>query len=98
MRQDNEDKILEVFYENPGKKFTVRGIVKLTRIPRATVHKKLVELKKEGLVINHKIIERIYREAVLSLRIRSRKKRIMSVRGIATDIGATGCMVRRLYV
>ena len=44
------DKILEVFYENPGKNFTVRDLSKLTKVPRATVHKKLLELKKEGLI------------------------------------------------
>ena len=46
----NIDKILEVFYENPGKSFTVRELAKLTKVPRATVHKKLLELKKEGLI------------------------------------------------
>ena len=46
----NIDKILEVFYENPGKTFTIRELAKLTKVPRATVHKKLLELKKEGLI------------------------------------------------
>ena len=45
----NIDKILEVFYENPGKSFTIRELAKLTKVPRATVHKKLLELKKENL-------------------------------------------------
>lgn len=39
-----------------------------------------VMLKREGLVINHKRTERIYREEGLSLRIRKRKKRTAAVR------------------
>ena len=50
MKLENKEKILEVFYENPAKSFTVREISKLTKVPRATVHKKLVDLKKRGLV------------------------------------------------
>jgi len=41
-----------------------------------------VLLKKEGLVLNHKRTERIYRKEGLSLRIRSKKKRVLPVRGI----------------
>jgi len=37
-------------------------------------------LKREGLVVNHKRTERIYREERLSLRIRKRKKRASQVR------------------
>lgn len=39
-----------------------------------------VLLKKEGLVINHKRTERIYKEEKLSLRRRTKKKRILPVR------------------
>lgn len=39
-----------------------------------------VLLRKEGLVINHKRTERIYREQGLSLKRRTRKKRILPVR------------------
>jgi len=53
----NIDKILEVFYENPGKSFTVRELTKLTKVPRATVHKKLFELKKQGLISKENISE-----------------------------------------
>ncbi len=45
MRQDDIKKILRVYFENPGKKFTVREIFGLTKIPRATVHKKITEIK-----------------------------------------------------
>ncbi len=50
MGQKDEEKVMEVFYENPNKNFTVRDISKITKIPRATVHKKLFELKKQFLV------------------------------------------------
>ena len=50
MGRENVDKVLEVFYEFPAKKFTVRELSKLTKVPRATVHKVLVGLKKEGMV------------------------------------------------
>lgn len=50
MRHKNEQKILELFFEYPEKSFTVRGISKITGIPRATVHNYLAELKKEKLV------------------------------------------------
>lgn len=46
----NEEKILRVYFENPGKSFTVRELSRLTKIPRATVHRKVSELKKEGLL------------------------------------------------
>ena len=49
MRQRNEDRIMEVFYEFPGRKFTVREIAKITGIPRASVHKILRILKEEKM-------------------------------------------------
>jgi predicted nucleotidyltransferase len=50
MGQNNQTKILEVFYENPNKSFTIREIAKLAKVPRATAHKAVVELKKEKLL------------------------------------------------
>jgi len=50
MRQNNQEQIMRIFYEFPSKEFTIREIAKLTRIARATVHKTLLELKKDGLV------------------------------------------------
>jgi len=50
MGHDNREKVLGVFYEFSAKRFTVREISKLARVPRATVHKVLVWLKKEGMV------------------------------------------------
>lgn len=44
------DKVLEVFYEQSEKLFTVREIAKLTKIPKSTVQKYLVELKKSNLI------------------------------------------------
>jgi len=43
-------------------------------------HRLHVILKREGLVINHKRTERIYREEGLSLRLKKRKKKIAMVR------------------
>jgi len=45
MGQETEKRILRVYFENPGKNFTIREISNLTKIPRATVHKKLKEIK-----------------------------------------------------
>ena len=42
-----KEKILRVYFENPEKEFTIREISSLTKVPRATVHKKLKELKQE---------------------------------------------------
>lgn len=45
-----ENKIMEMFYEYPERAFTVREISKLTKIPRATVHKRITALKRQGLI------------------------------------------------
>lgn len=50
MRQNNETKILELFYENPNRRFTLREISKITKIPRATVHRVVNSLKKQNLI------------------------------------------------
>ena len=50
MRQNKKEKILELFFEYPSKRFPIREIAKLTKIPRATVHKKILELKKQSLI------------------------------------------------
>jgi len=42
--------ILELFFEYPSKKFTIREIAKLAKVPRATAHKYIIEFKKQGLV------------------------------------------------
>lgn len=48
---DNKwDNILEVYYENPNKSYTIRELAKLTKIPKSTVQKYLQELKKKNLV------------------------------------------------
>jgi putative transposase len=43
-------------------------------------HRLHVILKREGLVINHKRTERIYREEGLSLRLKKRKKKVAMLR------------------
>lgn len=42
--------VLGIFYEYPDKKFTVREIARITRLPRASVHNYLLKLKKQKLV------------------------------------------------
>ena len=44
------DKILEQFYEEPNKQFTIRALAKRTNIPSASVQRYLNELKKQGFV------------------------------------------------
>jgi len=50
MGQNTEEKILELFYENPGKDFTIREIARLTRLPKSTAHKHTVDLKKKRIL------------------------------------------------
>lgn len=57
MGQNNKNKVLEVFYEHPNQRFTIREISKLTQVPRATAHKLLVELKKEKLITKENLAE-----------------------------------------
>lgn len=66
MGQDIKNKVLEIFYEHPDKRFTIREISKLTKIPRATVHKLLLELKKEKLITKENSAEN-------SLRFKTKK-------------------------
>ncbi|MGC9309441.1 MAG: nucleotidyltransferase domain-containing protein [Candidatus Nanoarchaeia archaeon] len=47
---NRRDKILEVFYENPKREFTIRELEKRTNIPRSTTHIILRDLKKQGLI------------------------------------------------
>ena len=72
-----------------------------------------VILKREGLVVNHKKTERIYREEGLSLRLKKRKKKVAMIRvklpepqranqrwsmDFASDNTCTGRMFRALVV
>jgi len=50
MGQDIEEKILEIYFENPDKDFTIREISKLAGLPRSTVHKYLLNLKKQNII------------------------------------------------
>jgi len=57
MRQNIENKILELYYEYPEKRFTIRGLSDLSGIPRATIHKYLVHLRKLKIIdYNNEII------------------------------------------
>lgn len=50
LKSENLDKILELFYEYPNQKFTLREIEKKTKVPRATAQAYIQELKKRDLV------------------------------------------------
>ena len=52
---EKKDKILELFYRNPNKKFTVREIAKKTNISKSTVQVYLNSLKKESLILKDNI-------------------------------------------
>jgi Fic family protein len=56
MGQNNKEKILNVYFENTGKSFTVRELSNLTKIPRATMQNKLVELKKQKLIDKNNLV------------------------------------------
>ena len=45
-------KLLEVYFENPGKSFTIRELSSLASMPKSTVQRILSNLKKEELVNN----------------------------------------------
>ncbi len=44
------NRILRMFYEYPEKEFTIREIAKLAKIPKATVHQYMAQLKKQKLI------------------------------------------------
>lgn len=44
------DKIVELFYEYPSQKFTVREIAKKTKVPKSTAQQYLLELKEKKLI------------------------------------------------
>ena len=45
-----KSRLLEVYFENPDKEFTIRDLSKISKLPRSTVHKYLNELKNEKLI------------------------------------------------
>ena len=52
-KMEQTNKLLRLFYENSDKEFTVRGISKLTKIPKSTVHRYLKELREENLITDN---------------------------------------------
>ena len=46
----NMDKILEVFFEFPGKKFTIRGMAKMAKLPKSTVQNYMANLKNMEMI------------------------------------------------
>ena len=47
---ENMDRILELFFEFPSQTFTIRGIAKITKVPKSTVQGYLAKLKSAGLM------------------------------------------------
>lgn len=50
MGQDKKKKILQLYFENPDKKFTIREVSLKTKIPKSSVHRILSELRKEKII------------------------------------------------
>ena len=84
-RNQNWDKILELIFEYPNQKFSVREISKKTKIPSSSVQRYLQEFKKEGLITKEGIvnsenysklkksffmIDKIYKSGVISYLIK----------------------------
>ena len=57
------DKVLELFYEEPDKSFTVREIAQKTKIPKSTVQRHLTELRTKHIVSedNRAVISPIFK-------------------------------------
>jgi predicted nucleotidyltransferase len=53
LMDEKMDKILELFFEFPNQRFTVREIARITKIPKSTVQNCLIKLKSERLVNGH---------------------------------------------
>lgn len=47
-----QNKLLEVYFENPGKSFTIRDLSKQACLPKSTTQRYLLELKEQGLINN----------------------------------------------
>jgi len=45
-----KDRIKELFYNNPGKEFYLRQVSRLTKVPKTTVARKLMDLTKNKLI------------------------------------------------
>ena len=50
LKYNKLNRLLEVFYEYPAKKFTVRALAKITRMPTATVQIYLQTLRRDRLI------------------------------------------------
>ncbi len=50
LKNQKWDKIMELFFEHPGRKFSVREISKITGIPASSVQRYLEGLRKEGFI------------------------------------------------
>jgi len=54
-RTKKMDKMMELIYEYPKKRSSIREIARKTGLSKSTVHKKFIELEKEGILDNKKL-------------------------------------------
>ncbi len=67
------DKIRELFFEHPNKRFTIREISKRTRVPTSSVQRYLRDLRQEGFITKeNKAIESSYNKFTKSIFIINR--------------------------
>ena len=59
LKSEKQDKILEVFYENPHKKFTIRELEKLTKLPKTTIAEYLKQIKRRKLLDQDSLLFKI---------------------------------------
>ena len=57
MGRKNREKILRIYFENPGKKFTVRELASGSSVPRSSVQVLLNELGSEGMIDKDRVPE-----------------------------------------
>ena len=58
LKDEKLDKVLEVFYEHPAQRFTVRGLAKKTKLPKSTVQNYLADLKKKNFIsLNNRTLD-----------------------------------------
>lgn len=62
MLQDNKQKIIELFFEEPSRKFQIREIARLTNIAHTSVKNHLENLRKKGLI--KKVQTNIYKSYI----------------------------------
>jgi len=59
LKSEKQDKIMEIFYENPNRKFTVREIEKMINLPKTTISEYLREMKSKKLLNENSLFFKI---------------------------------------